>query len=801
MTGVDRQAVIRQDAIARDDARVYQAGRDIIVNEVRASQHHMLREQLPGRAISEIADPYAWEVHRAITVESAGSKEPLPTLPMYVEREHDRRLRDGVRQVVEGASKLVVLVGGSSTGKTRACWEAIQCLPPTWRLWHPIEPSRPEAALASLDAVEPRTVLWLNETQHYLLTPNGSLGETLAARLRALLRDPERGPVLVLGTLWHEYWARLTVPPALGAKDAHSQARALLTGCDLHVPDTFAESEAERLSRAAAVDPRLAYAVEHAEQGHITQYLAGAPALVERYQNAPAAARAVIDVAMDAGRLGIGPTVPLSLLGAAAPAYLTDLQWEQATDDWLSQALEYATVPLRGARGPLARIRARPGEPELHEPHYRLADYLDQNGRSERIYKVPPMAFWDAAAHCIRDPAALMTLAEGAHDRWRYRHAVQLVRAAIRAGDDRALIELIALQHRFDDGGIDQALHQRAAESTDPYTLGKLATRHERAGRRAEAEQLYERAANAGEIPALVYLAHLKEEAGNRNSAVRLYQRAVDSGDIRSIGKLAELRASAGGEDGARRLLEDAYSTTFDPRDRHSYLKVLSDVASNAHLRRTALSLLGKAADSGEIDAIVTLAEVEKKAKRYREAKVLYRKAVKLGSQDAMMRLAELAKNEVEEVEWYRQAAVKGNGAALWHLACMSDAQGDLVKAIQLMRQAAECGEPDARWGLSELLERNGQMEEAEFVALSDPDGQGLSELLYGRDEGGDATGVDRLIRRGVDAGYRGGFGIGAFIESRRSGEPYWQQARRYGLEADGRPSDPWRVGPLDHDA
>ena len=81
-----------------------------------------------------------------------------------------------------------------------------------WRLWHPIDPSRPEAAAEALPAVGPRTVIWLNEAQHYLLTPTNELGERVAAGLRELLRDPGRGPVLLLGTIWPEYWAIVTTP-------------------------------------------------------------------------------------------------------------------------------------------------------------------------------------------------------------------------------------------------------------------------------------------------------------------------------------------------------------------------------------------------------------------------------------------------------------------------------------------------------------------------------------------------------------------------------------------------------------
>ena len=60
-----------------------------------------------------------------------------------------------VRAAAAGRSGVAVLVGGSSTGKTRACWEALGLLrdqDPPWRLWHPIDPSRPDAALAGAAA-------------------------------------------------------------------------------------------------------------------------------------------------------------------------------------------------------------------------------------------------------------------------------------------------------------------------------------------------------------------------------------------------------------------------------------------------------------------------------------------------------------------------------------------------------------------------------------------------------------------------------------------------------------------------
>ena len=139
------------------------------------------------------------------------------------------------------------------------------------------------------------------------------------------------------------------------------------------------------------------------------------------------------------------------------------------------------------------------------------------------------------------------------------------------------------------------------------------------------------------------------------------------------------------------------------------------------------------------------------------------------------------------------------NGGELWHLASISDARGDMQQAIQLMRQAVDAGEPDALWGLSDLLERNGESAEAERAAITDYGGHGLAELVGRREDDGDMAGADQLVRRGIDAGNSSGLGF--LASSWQVDDPYWQQARRFGLEADGRPSDPWRVGSLDHDA
>jgi uncharacterized protein YidB (DUF937 family) len=407
-----------------------------------------------GWPLTEVTDPFALEVHRPVQHEDAPTG--LPELPPYVPREHDQLLAHVVRAAAVGRSGIAVLVGGSSTGKTRACWEALGLLrnqDPPWRLWHPIDPTRPDAALAELPRTGPRTVVWLNEAQFYLQAADGGIGERVAAGLRELLRDPVRAPVLALATLWPGFWNGLTTRPGVGAPDPHAQARELLAGHDIIVPAAFTPAQAARL--AGAGDARLALAARLATDGQVTQFLAGAPELLARYRNAPPAAAALITAAMDARRLGMGAGLLHAFLEHAALGYLADAEWDALGEDWLEQALAYAAVPCKGARGPLTRTRPRPaasraprsgsrdkGKQQAGDPggpRYRLADYLDQHGRTDREDQIPPPEFWAAAAAHV-GPADQAVLGDAADDRGLYRDATQLHKNAAASGNlDAAL--------------------------------------------------------------------------------------------------------------------------------------------------------------------------------------------------------------------------------------------------------------------------------------------------------------------------------------------------------------------------
>jgi hypothetical protein len=128
---------------------------------------------------------------------------------------------------------------------------------------------------------------------------------------------------------------------------------------------------------------------------------------------------------MDIRRLGYGPAIPLSLLEVTTPAYLTDRQWYSIRrDDWLGSAPEYAEHLCLGAHSPLARIRPRLGQPEPHQPHYRLADYLEQLGRRSRRREIVPPPVWQALIASRLNATEAAQVGQSADRRMLYCHAI-----------------------------------------------------------------------------------------------------------------------------------------------------------------------------------------------------------------------------------------------------------------------------------------------------------------------------------------------------------------------------------------
>ncbi|MBR7832767.1 sel1 repeat family protein [Actinospica durhamensis] len=599
-----------------------------------------------GRPISGY-DPLDLEVHAAGLVRDAAR-----ALPGYVGRPHDEVARDLVREATIGRSGMAVLVGWSSTGKTRAWWEAVKPLSAQgWRLWHPYEPTHAQALLAGIDRVRPRTVVWLNDAQRYL-----DAGEEVAAALHRLLSDAARAPVLVLASLWPDDSRRYAERPPRGQADRFARTRELLAGRTIDVPMEFLGTELREGAALAAAGDRLwAEVLQLTHHGRVAQQLAGGPDLIRRYGELSAPAKALVRVAMDASRFGADPRLELTFLAQAAQDYLHDDDLHALEDEaWLDRALAELAHPVHGDLVPLRHVPARL---RRSRSEYRLADYLEEHGRRERALICPPSSFWRAAAALLSDPGDLANLGSAAEVRHRLSWAATLYERSAHGGNMFALGRLAVIRDLGGDHGDAAAMAERAAENGHVSALTVLIGRRTTTGELREAVRLAQAAAKAGDPTWFVDATEAYEQAGDPEQAELTARLGADAGDEGSAFQdLAELRERSGDEESAARM------------------------------RRAA-------ADAGNPSALCHIARMHESVGEIEAADVMFRRALEAGSDEALYGYPVIlaARGDFEEAEHLAErAAQAGNPTVLRHLARMRAEAGDEQAARRLDESAEQ---------------------------------------------------------------------------------------------------------------
>ncbi|MEV7711218.1 hypothetical protein [Streptomyces sp. NPDC088270] len=409
-------------------------------------------------------DPFALGVSRSISMDQS---PPLPSLPYFVKRAQDQWLAGFADGTERGRSAMATLVGSSGCGKSRSLQEFLRRLPTGWRLWHPYDPTRPQAALEHMAQVGPRTVVWLDDAHHYLHDPGAETAERVTAGIRTLLCDPRRGPVLVLATLWPHIWDKLTTRPEPGRSDCYAQQRELLTSIGHHwfVPRAFLPKEIE--AAAHSDDPRLELAARTARDGEITQLLAGFPELKSRHRAAPPPAACLIRAAQTYRRLGHSTLLPAVMLEETALELLTDQETACLTEDWAQEAFSYCVQQCRGVPGLLMRTR---GGKHDGRTYYRLSEYLDEAGGFDSASV--PEVFWQAAARHAA-PTDQLHLSSTARVRGSLHHVLSLAEPAA-AALPQARQFLARLRMEAGDLYGAQRLYLELADSGDTTALPPL---------------------------------------------------------------------------------------------------------------------------------------------------------------------------------------------------------------------------------------------------------------------------------------------------------------------------------------
>ncbi|WP_052229765.1 sel1 repeat family protein [Streptomyces sp. CT34] len=626
------RARLREAEVARQGR---QAAVDLAGAEVRARR-------------GAVADPPqrlgAWSaarlrVHPAISGTAAGTSGFV--LPRYVSRPHDRQLREALRTAAAGGrAALLVVRGGSCTGKTRTAYEAVRHIP-ALADWDLVFPRTAASALEVLSAgvFTPRTVLWLDDAHRLLAGPDG---ETLAAALLSRLSRP--GPAIVVATLWDAAFADLTAPPrerTFGSVDPHRQAGELLTGAAavVRVPAAFGAAELTALDTLGG-DPALTAARSSSRDGRITQTLAAGLQLVDRYESAdepPACfARALVTAAMDASRLGWHGPLPDGFLRDAAPGYLDGEQRTAAGPDWFATALDDARVQVQRVAAALEPVPS-PGGMGAQPGVSRLADYLDAHGRATREHICPPPSFWSAAADHIRGAGQLARLSREAEARGRHQDAERLAQLAAAAGDFATYAVLAEMRERAGERSGAERLARLAADAGDAGCYAALAWMRERTGDHEGAEHLARMAGQAGNPDALRDLAERREQSGELRGAERLARLAVKAGARDALRTLARGRELIGDHERAERLF--ALAAEAGSLRAYSALARLRELAGDPQGAEAAAR---SAADAGHPRTYTALAWMRERAGDHRGAQRLTQLAADAGDRHAFRELSRL---------------------------------------------------------------------------------------------------------------------------------------------------------------
>jgi hypothetical protein len=493
------------------------------------------------------------------------------TLPSYARREHDDLLRALLNPAVL-TSRMVVLRGTSSTGKTRAAYEAVlECLP-GWLVDYP----RTTTILAKRlrEGFAPRTVVWLDELWRFT-SPDAEVLAELGDMLTV------NSQIVVIATLWPVHWAAYTREngPILGTPfdDAEQPARLradsllglkpLLKGlpelsksantCDpafggiIDVPDRFTEPEI--MSARQQGDQAVVSAITAAEAagapGMVTQYLAGVPDLEEHYAGpgTDPYGRAVITAAVDAARFGHAGPFPEALLHQAVVGYLDDSLRTVDQERWWPRALQYATRELKGTVTALTPVPPATG---TGVDGYRLADYLDQQGRRDREAALGPASLWDALTAHTAQSADLSRIGQSAYDRGMYRYAAVAWKKAIAAGGIGAIANLLSLLRRVVPDNCGQAAEWVAAHAAvdDPATAATAFEALREAGHNAAASALATEVVESvtlddpdGLARLIRVLATARERAAIMTLGGRLTDSATESVRLRLVRRLREV--------------------------------------------------------------------------------------------------------------------------------------------------------------------------------------------------------------------------------------------------------------------
>ncbi|MDT0483808.1 tetratricopeptide repeat protein [Streptomyces doebereineriae] len=662
-------------------------------------------------------------------------------------------------QLAETEGGLVLLVGDSTAGKTRAAYEAMHAELPERRVARPTQSRDLFAAVDVMGRTAVPSVLWLDDLERFL----GNDGLDLA-----LLDELIRLRLPAIATM------RLQQYEKFSPQNRDRAGAQVLRAIDpINIPRIWS---AEELGRAAECDDgRIVEALTRHGPYGIAEYVAAGPFLLAELDRARQAAAghargaALVMAAIDLARTGLHPPYSLTLLTALHEHHLSAYGGALLRPEPLEDAIRWATEIRYGVTSLLLPAE----DPQAWD----VFDYLKDHIKTS----VPRCAWTAALEHATGEDQFAVGLAAAEAEIY------DIAEAAWRplAAKSLMVAHNLGVLMCHQEGRETEAEAFFRAALADGYkstatNLGLLLSKQQ--GREVEAEKFLRDALDHGHGVANNLGLLLVEQQGREREAEEFFLIALSNEEAadanNNLGRL--LSRQEGREDEAEAYLRAALAMEepthaiynlglllYRQEDRRAeaeeYLRralasgdtqaayFLGDLLSEQEGRETEAEELLRAALVTDLasTAAYDLGQLMMHAGRQAEAEAMYRFAVERGNASAANNLGNiLSKQEGQEAETedlYRVALASDTASvdAAYNLGIfLSDQPGRESEAEELYRTALKFGHEQAAKNLGHLLARQpgreGETENYFRLALSagDPDAAFNLGVLLAEQEG-----------------------------------------------------------------
>lgn len=662
--------------------------------------------------VKEFTDRALLGIHEAIPlpVKTAISQVISSELPIYVPRDIDESFRSALndRRDVGG---FFILVGPAAVGKTRCAYEAIREVLPDWNFVMPGD-AITLTELVNNGADLTRSVVWLDEIQKFLIGAD----RVTATTIRRMLTDAAR-PVILIGTIWPTTYEQLRVPAdnveivnegVPERDDLNKESREILR-LARRINVDWSEQEWDRAEDLASLDPRLEQAVRHRGNGGLTQLLAAAPELINRWGQADNSfGKAVVTATAVARICGHPDVVPESVIESVAQHLLSGNKRAVAREDWLPEALSWACEPIFiGADISLIQpFSELIGQTDGYEVSDIIVNHIETLEFISGPRNDPDV--WTRLIQ-MASPEACFPIGLTAH-RYGYLDVALSAakRAAGEAGMADAMNHLGILLNEWGDTEGARTWYTRGAESGSVDAMFGLGIVLAQQGEMEGARAWYSRAASAGNSGAMNNLGiHLKE-LGELKEALMWCTRSAEAGDPNAMNNLGILLEEAGDFNGAYTW----YVRASDGGDTNAMNNLGTLLMKNGRSEES-LDWYTRGAEAGNINAMEALISILISQDKIQDAHPWMLRATDNGSLKSMYNLGAFAKGKgdlTESVEWLQRAAEGGYVEAMFQLGNLLAIQGDTERAKVWHRRAVDLGHVDAMFTLGAVLGQEGDV-------------------------------------------------------------------------------------------